>query len=371
MCGKLIFLILYFGLSFLVTLFLYNMQKKFYKEILFKKKDSDETISLHKEFEVFSRKDKLSFGNLYLGVLFLFWIRFPIAFLEVIIFMFLIRFKVNHLKTPGVISKEERPGYEKLLHYYLTLFFYSSGIIVNYKKKECKEIYQKYLGKDYEIQYDKEYSSFICNHTSFIDSLLGIRYCQAGFISKEGVRNSPFIGPIAVAIQSLFVSRSKSDSRNETLKLIEERQKNFLEGKSFSPIIIFPEGTTTSNRHLLPFKKGAFYSLLPLKPMMIKNRDTPDYQISCGSSDVMINYIRGLTKLFVMIDFYELPIIKPTEYMYQNYSHFGKEKWEIYAEVTRSIYSEVGGFEKSQFGLRDSTRYSNSMDSGKFIEKEE
>ena len=245
------------------------------------------------------------------------------------------------------------------------------AILVNYSKKECKEIYQKYLGKDYEIVYDKGFSSYICNHTSFVDSLLGIRYCQAGFISKESVKHSPFIGSIATGIQSLFVNRDKSASRTLILEQIENRQKDYLEGRCFTPLIIFPEGTTTSNKHLLTFKKGAFNALLPLKPMMIKNRDTEEFQISAGSSDVMINYIRGLTRLYTMIDFYELPVIKPTDYMFEHYSHLGKEKWEIYAEVCRNIYSEVGGFEKTQFGLRDSTRYTNCMDAKKYIEKED
>ena len=64
-----------------------------------------------------------------------------------------------------------------------------------------------------------------------------------------------------------------------------------------------------------------------------------------------------------------------TRYPYDDYFNTminkGKEKWEIYAEVAREIYCKIGGFNKSERTLRDSTRYSNSMDSGKYIEANE
>ena len=56
-----------------------------------------------------------------------------------------------------------------------------------------------------------------------------------------------------------------------------------------------------------------------------------------------------------------MPIIKPTEFMYKNYSHFGKEKWEIYAEVVRKIYSEIGNLEESNLGLRDDKKYNIAL----------
>lgn len=38
--------------------------------------------------------------------------------------------------------------------------------------------------------------------------------------------------------------------------LIEQRQKEFLEKKRLGPLVVFPEGTVTSNKHVLKFKKG-------------------------------------------------------------------------------------------------------------------
>ena len=61
-----------------------------------------------------------------------------------------------------------------------------------------------------------------------------------------------------------------------------------------------------------------------------------------------------------------MPVVRPTEYMFKNYSHLGKEKWEVYAEVVRKIYCEVGGFKESNLGYRDSKAYSEAMIKGEF-----
>jgi hypothetical protein len=65
----------------------------------------------------------------------------------------------------------------------------------------------------------------------------------------------------------------------------------------------------------------------------------------------------SLCHLYHDIAIYKLPIIKPTEYMFETYQHLGKEKWEIYAEVVRSIWCEVGEFEKSDKSFRDTLEY--------------
>lgn len=45
--------------------------------------------------------------------------------------------------------------------------------------------------------------------------------------------------------------------------------------------------------------------------------------------------------------------------MFEHFSNLGKEKWEVYTEVVREIYCEIGGFEKSDKTYRDSQEYLN------------
>lgn len=137
---------------------------------------------------------------------------------------------------------------------------------------------------------------------------------------------------------------------------------------NFTPLVIFPEGSTTSGRHLMTFKKGAFATLLPLKPVILNGNKDPNYNLCCGASNVFINYMRGLTKLFTIIEIKEIPVISPTEYMLEKYQEYSQEKWEIYAKVSRELYCEIGGLIKTERTLRDSRRYRSSIQSGKYIE---
>ena len=67
------------------------------------------------------------------------------------------------------------------------------------------------------------------------------------------------------------------------------------------------------------------------------------------------------------ITFIELPIIKPTEYMFNEWSHLGREKWEVYAEVTREIYSRAGQFEKTDKNFLDMLNYLSEINGEKVI----
>jgi hypothetical protein len=131
-----------------------------------------------------------------------------------------------------------------------------------------------------------------------------------------------------------------------------------------SPFMIFPEGTVTSGKHVLKFKKGAFYSLLPLKPLIIKTNLWDQFHLSVGSAGLLVHLIRTLCHLYHDVEILELPIMAPTPFMYENYSKMHpeiKENWEIFAEVAREIYCNVGNFEKSDKTLRDSKEYSDTI----------
>ena len=144
------------------------------------------------------------------------------------------------------------------------------------------------------------------------------------------------------------------------------RQKNYMEKKSLTPLAIFAEGTTTSNRHILKFKKGAFYHLLPIKPQIIKIDQNCPLHIACGVQNIFFHTMKIMTYPLVEMGYFDLPVIRPTEFMFQRYANLGKNKWEIFAEVTRKIYCEIGGFQESNYGFRDVDLYERSVLSGKY-----
>ena len=127
---------------------------------------------------------------------------------------------------------------------------------------------------------------------------------------------------------------------------------------------MFPEGTCSCGRNILRFKKGSFYFLLPIKPLIVSLNQKKSYHLSVGASNVVLAYLKNLCHFLSTLYVAILPTIRPTDYMFEKYKHLGKEKWEIYMNVIRKIYSEVGGLKEVDMGFRDINRYIKVMRTG-------
>ena len=377
---KLSFLILYTSLCAYLSYLMYKYEKDYYEPIYVMKKtgegkDDEKRIYLHDEFDEFTRRDKpVSYIKLFIGTFFLFFFKLFSSFYFAISLSWKLynQLKRKKEKKEPFTKEEINENIEKIKNH-ASNFLRCSGIF--FQKRRLPDevvlpVYQKYFGPDYKIDYDGKFSCYICNHTSFNDILLSMAIYGTGFISKEEVKKMPIFGKLAMGLQSIFVDRNNINSRKNTLEEILQRQKDFFEGKPVMPFMIFPEATTTSGRHLLTFKRGAFFSLLPVKPNFILPNLNNNFHLGCGSTKVGINYGRTLTELFVQTEFVELPIMTPNEFMFNNFKEFGKEKWEIYKEVAREIMCTLGKFKKSEKEFKDSDRYAYCIKNHMFVEKE-
>ena len=377
---KLGFLLAYTSICAGIAYYIYKGEKKFYEPIYVLKKtgegkDDEKRVYLHDEFDELARKDDpVSYPKLLFGVL-------TILIFKLIVSMcFAISLSIKLFKKlkkkeakKEKFTKEEIQENIQSTKIHTSYFLRFSGIFFfkrRFPDEEVLPVYQKYFGPDYKIDYDGKFSCYICNHTSFNDILLSMAIYGCGFISKEAVKKIPIFGKIAQGLQSIFVDRNNPNSRKEVLEKIITKQNDYMEGKAVMPFMIFPEGTTTSGRHLLKFKKGAFYSFLPVKPNIVHPNLNPHFHLGCGSTDVGINYARTLTELFVQTEFIELPIMTPNDYMRKNFASYGKEDWEIYAEVAREIMCQLGGFKKSDKHYRDSYRYKYCIKNHVYVEQE-
>ncbi len=288
----------------------------------------------------------------------IFWPKFILAIL--VTFYYTNKIYKRTQNKNSKLSKEDIDFIISGAKFWTKIFIKICGGFIDFKRlpdEKVLPVYKKYFGPDYKIDYDGKFGCYISNHTCIYDMGLAMSYFGTGFVSKEGIKKVPLFGKMNIALQAILVKRSSSGSKNDVLDIIGERQKAYFEGKAVMPFLIFPEGTTTSGRHILKFKKGAFNSLLPIKATFIHTNLNNNYHLGCGSTDVGMNFLRSLAELYFKLEYVELPIMTPNEYMYKNFSHFGKEKWEIYAEVAREIMCELGDFKKTDFGLRDSFRY--------------
>lgn len=131
------------------------------------------------------------------------------------------------------------------------------------------------------------------------------------------------------------------------MKKIEARQKDVIEGKVFFPIVLYPEGTTTNGRCLINFKKGAFYSLSPVKPLILKLDNSENtFSLGTGGMNILLHISIAFTFPYLKVGGMELPVFAPNDYLFNNFSHLGKDKPEIFSEAVRDIMSVVGKLPK-------------------------
>lgn len=95
---------------------------------------------------------------------------------------------------------------------------------------------------------------FMGNHQSYADIffLLSIIDKNFVFMAKEELFRIPFFGFGIRAIGLVPINRGES---RDALKSLFEAAKRIQEGKS---VLLFPEGTRSSDGNMLPFKRGAF-----------------------------------------------------------------------------------------------------------------
>ena len=244
-----------------------------------------------------------------------------------------------------------------------------NGIKINKIQLNYEDTYRKYLGEDYDFDKNEKYSLIISNHTGFYDIIMNMALHKCGFLAKEETKDYFLVGTISIGLNCLFVKRESKSDRERIFIELEKRQKDFYEGKILTPICLFPEGTTTNGKYILKFKRGAFYNLLPIKPQIILLGNNLNYSVAIGVGSPVWNYFRSLCYFGCQINLCELPVIKPTEYMFEKYSDLGKEKWEIFAEVTRKIMCEISGLKPSDKTFRDSKRYEISLYKGVYEEE--
>ena len=107
------------------------------------------------------------------------------------------------------------------------------------------------------------------NHTSLLDinAAFAASPTPIVFLSKASIRKVPLLGKINELAGTIFVERGNRTSSDKAVKALTQTLKN---GRS---VLVFPEGTRSSDGALKPFKKGAFHLAAaagaPVVPMHI------------------------------------------------------------------------------------------------------
>ena len=363
-----IILIIYTLIILIYSYWLYKKNYVFYKPLEYLSAETLEKVNIHNLYPEFACLDKLSFIRIFIGNFFIAIIKLIINAFFAIMQIIRLNHHMKNLKNP-TSNPEEWRILSETISFWTRWLLKVNGIQIIKVNLPYEQTYKKYLGEDYSFSPNEKYSLIISNHTGIYDIIMNMSINSCGFMAKEETKEYPFVGTIAQGINCIFVRRESEEDRERIFNLLEQRQKDYYEGKTLAPLLLFPEGTVTNGKYILKFKKGAFYNLLPVKPQIILLDDDLNYSPAVGVSSVGFNYLRSLCYFGCKIYLCELPVIKPTDYMWDNYSNLGNEKWEIFAEVSRNIMCEIGGLKPSNKTFRDSKYYENSLLKGSYKEE--
>ena len=145
------------------------------------------------------------------------------------------------------------------------------------------------------------------------------------FTPLEKFRKIPIFGYICEAIQCVWIDRgAPKDQLDIMVEAVMERQRKIVvEKESFNPVLSFAEGVNNNGTHLLKFKRGAFQSLLPVRPCYIVVQKcgivTPTYDVM-RFFDLICFMISSCTMYRAKLHI--LPPFIPNDYLFRE--HGGK-----------------------------------------------
>jgi 1-acyl-sn-glycerol-3-phosphate acyltransferase len=110
---------------------------------------------------------------------------------------------------------------------------------------------------------------YVANHCSYFDIMVLGSLLEAAFVAKREVGTWPGIGFLARVAGTVFVERRARHSRTQR-----DEMKAKLDG-DLQSLILFPEGTSSDGRTVLPFKSALFSvaeaggAALPVQPISL------------------------------------------------------------------------------------------------------
>ena len=108
----------------------------------------------------------------------------------------------------------------------------------------------------------------VCNHLSWLDILAIHAARHVRFVSKSDVRRWPVIGMLADGAGTLYIERER---RRDALRVAHHMAEALRAGDL---IAVFPEGTTSDGRDVLPFHANLLQAAIsadaPVQPMALR-----------------------------------------------------------------------------------------------------
>jgi 1-acyl-sn-glycerol-3-phosphate acyltransferase len=122
----------------------------------------------------------------------------------------------------------------------------------------------------------------VCNHVSYVDILVLVSLAPAIFVAKREVKSWPVMGMLARLGGTLFIDRQR---RTHVGEINEDIQAALDDG---ALVTVFPEGTSSDGRGVLPFKSSLLEPATQQKHPLTVGRVR--YQLANGGDDEEVAY---------------------------------------------------------------------------------
>ncbi len=149
----------------------------------------------------------------------------------------------------------------------LTIFILSTLVLIlfqflsvslRYRTEIIPQYYHKFIVwlislkiKKYGFFSKKKPMLIVSNHVSWLDILVISSSLKVCFVAKKEVSDWPFFGLLAKLQRTVFIERSIRD-------LIEQKKIMADRLNSGDSLLLFPEGTSSDGKKVLPFKSSLF-----------------------------------------------------------------------------------------------------------------
>lgn len=142
----------------------------------------------------------------------------------------------------------------------------------------------------------------VANHVSWLD-IITIGACEpTRFVAKSEIAHWPIAGWLSNAAQTFYIRRGKGGARPLLDKLIPHLA-------SGGTVTVFPEGTTTDGRQVLPFHPRLFAAAvdaqMPVQPIAIRygvSHNGADIAPFIGDDDLVSHVLRLLKEPQLMAE---------------------------------------------------------------------
>ncbi len=160
-----------------------------------------------------------------------------------------------------------------------------------------------------------DHALLVCNHVSWLDIPLLGGESSIRFLSKSEVRSWPVVGWLATRTGTLFIERGRRGAANEAANRITASLRRG------DVVMVFPEGTTSDGRQVLPFYARLFGSAIEagarVQPVAIRYLDAAgevaEHVPYIGEMSLWNNLTGLLPEPHLDIEVHYLPVLEVTE----------------------------------------------------------